>query len=153
MAERKPAPGGSTGTAGRFLRVRQDHAREMAEAYTELVLELEEAGPVRPADLARRLGVSHVTVLRALDRLVRDGFIIRDETQGVTLSPGGRALGTTCRARHRLVVSFLEKLGVPPEVAAVDVEGLEHHLSPVTLERMAGWVEWTATGLESLNPT
>jgi DtxR family manganese transport transcriptional regulator len=38
------------------------------------------------------------------------------------------------------VVSFLEKLGVPPEVAAVDVEGIEHHISAVTLELMAKWV-------------
>jgi DtxR family manganese transport transcriptional regulator len=152
MAERK-TQAAKAGTAGRFMRVRQDHAREMAEDYTELVLELEEAGPVRPADLARRLGVSHVTVLRALARMARDGFIIRDETQGITLSPGGRALGHACRARHQLVVSFLEKLGVPPEIAAVDVEGMEHHLSRVTLERMAGWVERDAPGLESLNPT
>jgi DtxR family manganese transport transcriptional regulator len=143
----------ASGMAGRFVRVRQDHAREMAEDYTELVLELEASGPVRPADMARRLGVSHVTVLRALARMARDGFIIRDETQGITLSPDGRALGRACRARHQLVVSFLEKLGVPPEIAAVDVEGMEHHLSRVTLERMAGWVEWDTEAIASLNPT
>jgi DtxR family manganese transport transcriptional regulator len=122
------------------MRVRQDHAREMAEDYAELVLDLEEQGAVRPSDLARGLGVSHVTVLRALDRLGRNGTIIRDENEGVLLTPVGRALGEACRARHRLVVSFLEKLGVPPEVAAVDVEGIEHHISAVTLELMAKWV-------------
>jgi DtxR family manganese transport transcriptional regulator len=142
-----------TGTAGRFVRVRQDHAREMAEDYAELVLELEAAGTVRPADLARGLGVSHVTVLRALERLARNGIIIRDEQQGILLSPGGEALGKACMARHRLVVSFLEQLGVPSEVAAVDAEGMEHHLSPVTLERMAGWVEQAGQRQDSLNPT
>jgi DtxR family manganese transport transcriptional regulator len=124
----------------------------MAEDYAELVLELEKAGPVRPADLARGLGVSHVTVLRALDRLVRNGILLRDEQEGIQLSPGGRALGKACMARHRLVVSFLEKLGVPPEVAAVDAEGMEHHLSPATLERIADWVEQASPGPHASEP-
>jgi len=153
VAEHKQAPGKKTAMADRFERVRQDHAREMAEDYAELILDLEPAGPVRPADLARGLGVSHVTVLRALDRLARNGVILRDEHEGIQLSPGGRALGKACRARHRLVVSFLEKLGVPPEVAAVDAEGMEHHLSPVTLERIAGWVEQADQGPDTLYPT
>jgi len=125
--------------AARFARVRQDHAREMAEDYAEMVLELGGAvgAPVRPMELARGLGVSHVTVHRALNRLARDGYILRDENHGVLLTAGGRQLGEASMVRHRLVVAFLESLGVPPGVAAVDAEGLEHHLSPLTLERMA----------------
>ena len=125
--------------AARFARVRQDHAREMAEDYAEMVLELGGAvgAPVRPMELARGLGVSHVTVHRALNRLARDGYILRDENHGVLLTDGGRQLGEASLVRHRLVVAFLESLGVSPEVAAVDAEGLEHHLSPLTLERMA----------------
>ena len=130
-----------TGLAGQFERVRLDHAQEMAEDYAELVLELEADGRVRPADLARGFGVSHVTVLRALERLSRDGFLTRDEGHGILLTPEGRALGMASRARHRLVVSFLETLGVPTEVAAVDGEGMEHHVSAVTLAHMAAWVE------------
>ena len=124
--------------AGRFARVRQDHAREMAEDYAEMILDLEgdQAASVRPAALARALGVSHVTVLRALERLTRDGILVRLD-QGVQLSPRGRRLGESSRNRHRLVVAFLESLGVPPEVAAVDGEGIEHHVSSVTLECLA----------------
>lgn len=134
--------------AARFARVRQDHARETAEDYAEMVLELGgvDQAPVRPMDLARGLGVSHVTVHRALKRLARDGFILRDENHGVLLSASGRKLGQASLARHRLVVAFLESLGVPPEVAAVDVEGLEHHLSPVTLERMAAHLHSSLPG-------
>jgi DtxR family transcriptional regulator, manganese transport regulator len=130
-------------TAGRFQRVRQDHARETAEDYAEMVLELGGGGhvAVRPADLARALGVSHVTVLRALDRLIRSGIITRDENQGIRLSPKGRRLGEHARDRHQLVVAFLESLGVPPEIAAIDAEGIEHHASAVTLERMAAFLE------------
>ena len=127
------------GTAARFERVRRDHALELAEDYAEMVLELggPDRAPVRPADLARGMGVSHVSVLRALGRLARDGFVRRDRDGGVLLSPEGQQLGERSRARHRLIVAFLESLGVPGAVAEVDAEGLEHHLSPVTLERMA----------------
>jgi len=38
------------------------------------------------------------------------------------------------------VVAFLERLGVPPEVAAVDGEGMEHHVSPATLACMQAWM-------------
>lgn len=139
MSERTKAPAERTTMAARFARVRQDHAREMAEDYAEMVLELGGAvgAPVRPMELARGLGVSHVTVHRALNRLARDGYILRDENHGVLLTAGGRQLGEASMVRHRLVVAFLESLGVPPGVAAVDAEGLEHHLSPLTLERMA----------------
>jgi DtxR family transcriptional regulator, manganese transport regulator len=139
VSERTKAPAERTTMAARFARVRQDHAREMAEDYAEMVLELGGAvgAPVRPMELARGLGVSHVTVHRALNRLARDGYILRDENHGVLLTAGGRQLGEASLVRHRLVVAFLESLGVSPEVAAVDAEGLEHHLSPLTLERMA----------------
>ena len=68
---------------------------------------------VRPSDLAHSLGVTHVTVLRALDRLLRDGIITRDPEQGILLSPDGRRMAEASRERHRIVVSFLERLGVP----------------------------------------
>jgi len=141
LVEPRKAPRNATPTAGPFERVRQDHAQEMAEDYAEMILELEEADrTIRPADLARRLGVTHVTVLRALDRLARNGILVRDERLGIRLSLAGRALGAACRSRHQLVVAFLERLGVPPEVAAVDGEGMEHHISPVTLDCMAAWL-------------
>ena len=141
MAERKRLPGDKGWMASRFERVRLDHAREMAEDYAEMILDLEEAGSVRPADLARVLGVSHVTVLRALERLARSGILARDEGQGILLSPEGRTLGEASRIRHRQVVAFLERLGVPPEVAAVDGEGMEHHVSAATLACMIAWME------------
>lgn len=145
MSERAKAPAERT-MAARFARVRQDHARELAEDYAEMVLELGGAlrAPVRPMDLARGLGVSHVTVHRALNRLARDGYILRDGNHGVQLTASGQKLGESSQIRHRLVVSFLESLGVPPEVAAVDAEGLEHHLSPLTLERLAAHISKAA---------
>jgi DtxR family manganese transport transcriptional regulator len=146
VAERQEHLVKKTKMAVRFQRVRQDHARELAEDYAEMLLDLGGEGRaiVRPADLARELGVSHVTVLRALKRLTRDGILTRDEDQGILLSPKGQRMGEASRARHQVVVTFLERMGVPPEVAAVDAEGLEHHVSAATLERMVAYVGLTS---------
>lgn len=143
MTEHKGRQAGSAGTARGFERTRRDHARETAEDYAELILELggRSRVGVRPADLARGLGVSHVTVLRALERLTRDGIVTRDDDQGVLLSPEGLRIGEAARHRHRMVTAFLERLGVPPETAAVDAEGIEHHVSDITLARMAAFLE------------
>jgi DtxR family manganese transport transcriptional regulator len=35
------------------------------------------------------------------------------------------------------VVEFLLALGVPPAIAEADAEGIEHHVSPETLEAFA----------------
>jgi DtxR family manganese transport transcriptional regulator len=139
-------PGGKgTASATRFERVRQDHAREAAEDYAELILDLGEEGQtVRPADLARRLGVTHVTVLRALDRLLRDGIITRNADLGILLSPVGQRMGEASRERHRIVVSFLERLGVPKEIASVDAEGIEHHVSQIVLQKMETFLQTPA---------
>ena len=129
------------GSASRFKRIRQDHAREAAEDYAELILDLGEDGrTVRPSALAQRLGVTHVTVIRALDRLLRDGIVTRDADQGILLSPTGQELGEASRERHRIVVSFLERLGVPREIATIDAEGIEHHVSAIVLQKMATYI-------------
>jgi DtxR family manganese transport transcriptional regulator len=138
MKETRAAEAGS---AGRFARVRRDHARETAEDYAELVLDLGGGGrPVRPADLARRLGVSHVTVLRALERLARAGVLRRDARRGVSLSAAGRRIARAARARYELLVAFLEHIGAPRAIAETDAEGIEHHISRNTLRVMKAFV-------------
>jgi DtxR family transcriptional regulator, manganese transport regulator len=140
--KKQPGPSKAQQSPSRYERVRQDHAREAAEDYAELILDLGEAGrAVRPADLAHSLGVTHVTVLRALDRLLRDGIITRDPEQGILLSPDGRRVAEATRERHRIVVSFLERLGVPAAIASADAEGIEHHVSPSLLARMESFLQ------------
>lgn len=140
MSKRSATPG--VRRARRFHRTREDHALETAEDYTELVLDLEgDSGSVRPIDLARALGVSHVTVLRTLARLERDGLLERGGDRSVRLTSAGREMAQAARQRHDLVVQFLERLGVPPETAEVDAEGIEHHVSETTLEQMRAFLE------------
>lgn len=138
MEEKRP-PGLSEARA--FTRVRLDHAQETAEDYTELILELGGETCVRQNELALRFGVSHVTVVRVIARLERDGLVERVRGRGVRLTKRGRLLAEGARRRHELVASFLRWLGVPADVAAADAEGIEHHVSEVTLRRMKSAVD------------
>jgi DtxR family manganese transport transcriptional regulator len=42
-------------------------------------------------------------------------------------------MAAAARERHRLVRDFLVGLGVDPETAEIDAEGIEHHTSEKTL--------------------
>lgn len=102
------------------------------EAVADLV---DERGTCRVRDLAERFGVSHVTVVRTVSRLATDGLLTTEPYQPIELTAKGRRLARACRERHEVVYRFLIAIGVPPKVAAVDAEGLEHHVSKATLAR------------------
>ena len=127
--------GSTESTTRRFERVREAHGRELAEDYVEAIDDLiSERGEARVVDLAHHFGVSHVTVSRALGRLQRDGLVQTQPYRPVHLTPTGRSLATQSRERHQIVLSFLLWLGIPPRAAEIDAEGVEHHVSPVTLQ-------------------
>jgi DtxR family manganese transport transcriptional regulator len=84
-------------------------------------------------DLARRLGVTHVTVNRTLARLQAAGYVSTQPYRAIFLTEPGRTLATECKRRHETVVAFLLSLGIPERAAELDAEGIEHHVSPETL--------------------
>jgi len=113
---------------------RREHANEIAEDYVEAIADLvAETGEARVVDLAKRLGVTHVTVNRTVARLQRAGFVTSQPYRAIFLTDTGRDLAGTCKARHGIVVAFLQSVGVPQHVAERDAEGIEHHVSPETL--------------------
>lgn len=134
--------GGLRAPSDRFNTLRMQHARELAEDYTELVLNLiDSEGEARVGRIAAEHGVSHVTALRTLQRLEKDGFVILARHQPVSLTPAGRRLANRARKRHRIVCDFLKCLGVPPRIAELDAEGAEHHMSAITIRKMEEYIE------------
>ena len=128
--------------ARRFGRARQAQSAAVMEDYAELIADLlGTCGEARPTDIARRLGVSHVTVVKAISRLKREGLATARPYRGVFLTEAGEALAARVRARHRLVVDLLLAVGVSREDAENDAEGIEHHVSPATLEAFARFLE------------
>jgi DtxR family manganese transport transcriptional regulator len=120
--------------AANFQRVREVHQTEVAEDYVELIADLiDTAGEARAVDIARRLGVSHVTVVKTIARLQREGLVSSQPYRAIFLTQKGRELAAQSRRRHELVVSFLCAIGVSKETAQRDAEGIEHHVSEETL--------------------
>src|SRR5215471_14434786 len=62
--------------AENLSQTRLEHANEIAEDYVEAIADLvSETGEARVVDLAKRLGVTHVTVNRTIARLQKTGFV------------------------------------------------------------------------------
>ena len=127
--------------AARHASARAGRASAVLEDYVELIDDLlREHGEARPTDLARRLGVSHATAIKSIARLKALNLAHSRPYRGVFLTPEGHALADKVRTRHRVVVDLLKAVGVPPDVAESDAEGLEHHVSDATLEAFANFL-------------
>lgn len=117
-----------------FRKTRSTRPFEIAEDYTELIADLIEIqGQARVCDIAREMGISHVSVLKTLKRLTRDGYLEKC-SQIIHLTPLGKKMAAFSKKKHRILSEFLVKLGVPEHIVAIDVEGIEHYISPITLE-------------------
>ncbi len=117
-----------------FKRARRARRLELVEDYVELVADLiDDGGEARQTDIAARLGVAQPTVAKMLKRLVEEDLVVQRPYRGVFLTEAGRALAQQSRRRHQIVESFLFALGVSPQTARIDAEGIEHHVSAETL--------------------
>lgn len=133
----QPLPAEQT-QARRFGKARSARSTAVLEDYVELISDLlGTTGEARPTDIARRLGVSHPTAIDTIARLKREDLVTARPYRGVFLTEKGETLAKRVRARHRLVVDVLLALGVPREAAEADAEGIEHHVSDVTLKTFA----------------
>ena len=81
--------------------------------------------------MAARLGVSQPTVAKMLKRPASVGLIEQIPAR-IFLTPEGEKLAES-RERHQIVENFLLAIGVSPEIARRDAEGMEHHVSEETL--------------------
>jgi len=117
-----------------FRRSRRDRSTETAQDYVEAIADLTTSlGKARVTDLARRLGVTHVTVNRTLVRLRQAGYVNTKPYHAIFLTSAGEKLAEESKKRHETVVAFLRSLGVSARISEMDAEGIEHHVSPETL--------------------
>ena len=123
-----------------FARIRKAHQSETTEDYVELIADLIEVQhEARLSDLAARFGVSSPTASKIISRLQEEGYIESKPYRSIFLTEKGQALAKKCKERHQIVLDFLIRLGVDPEIAEFDAEGIEHHLSKQTLNIMKAY--------------
>ncbi|MEI9959875.1 MAG: helix-turn-helix domain-containing protein, partial [Limisphaerales bacterium] len=93
--------------AENLRRSRRDRAVEVAQDYVEAIADLSiSLGEARVVDLARRLGVTHVTVNRTLSRLQQAGYVNTKPYRAIFLTDAGRKLAEECKRRHETVAAF-----------------------------------------------
>ncbi len=125
-----------------FRQAREARRSELVEDYVELIDDLiGDGGEARQVDIAARLGVAQPTVAKMLKRLCEEGLVQQRPYRGVFLTESGRRLAAQARERHRIVERVLRALGVSPETARRDAEGIEHHVSAETLEAFRRFCE------------
>jgi DtxR family transcriptional regulator, manganese transport regulator len=90
-----------------FRRSRRDHALETAQDYVEAIADLAASqGEARVTDLARRLGVTHVTVNHTLARLKKIGLVNTKPYRAIFLTDAGHKLAKESKQRHETVMAF-----------------------------------------------
>jgi DtxR family manganese transport transcriptional regulator len=136
--KRIAAPAAVAEQAEGFRVTREARRNALTEDYVEMIAELiASKGEARSVDLACRFGITQATVAKTILRLKREGFVEAERYGAIHLTTPGIELAARARARHQIVVEFLKRIGVAPDVAERDAEGIEHHVSAETLQAFA----------------
>ncbi|MGB6406019.1 MAG: transcriptional regulator MntR [Planococcus donghaensis] len=112
------------------------------EDHIEIIYSLiEQKGYARVSDIAEALSVLPSSVTKMVQKLDKDGYLIYERYRGLVLTPKGQKLGKRLLERHGLLEQFLQLIGVDEERIYEDVEGIEHHLSWNSIDRIADLVQ------------
>jgi DtxR family Mn-dependent transcriptional regulator len=108
------------------------------EDYLEVIGTLcREQTVARVKDIARHMGVSNPSVVRALQTLKSRRLVVQEPYGFVRLTPEGERAAREILDKHEMLADFLENiLGLDPETASRDACRLEHAVSPETVRRM-----------------
>lgn len=118
------------------------HVNESAENYLETILILSKSLPVvRSVDIANELGFKKSSVSVAMKNLREKNHISVDSSGFITLTPSGREIAEMIYERHRLISSWLMRLGVPEEIAVRDACRMEHVISKESFEAIKGHIQ------------
>ena len=113
----------------------------MEDHIEQIYLLIENKGYARVSDIAEALSVLPSSVTKMVQKLDKDGYLVYEKYRGLTLTSKGVKLGKRLVQRHELLEQFLRLIGVDEERIYEDVEGIEHHLSWNSIDRIADLVQ------------
>lgn len=113
----------------------------MEDHIEQIYLLIENKGYARVSDIADALSVLPSSVTKMVQKLDKDGYLVYEKYRGLTLTVKGQKLGKRLVRRHELLEQFLKLIGVDESVIYEDVEGIEHHLSWNSIDRIADLVQ------------
>lgn len=113
------------------------------EDYLEKIYELmKDKGYARVSDIAVSLSVQPSSVTKMLQKLDEQEYVTYEKYRGIVLTKSGEQMGRAMKQRHSMLEDLLRMLGLEEEIIRVDVEGIEHHVSPQTLGELTSLVEF-----------
>ena len=111
---------------------------QSAEDYLERIHELiQEKGYARVVDIASSLKVKQASVTSMVQKLDELGFVKYEKYRGLILTDKGRDVARLIQNRHETLSRFFSLFGLSAETQQQDIEGIEHHLSPATVDVLA----------------
>jgi Mn-dependent DtxR family transcriptional regulator len=111
------------------------------EDYLEVVYELVQyKGYATTIDISEYLNVSSPSVTYMMQRLNDSGHLKYEKYRGIQLTDKGILVAKNIRERHGFLAEFLKIIGVDEDTANKDAEGIEHHLQPITLEKLEDFI-------------
>jgi Mn-dependent DtxR family transcriptional regulator len=124
---------------------------QSAEDYLERIHELiEKKGNARVVDIASSLKVKQASVTSMVQKLAEEGYLKYEKYRGLVLTDKGRDVARKIQNRHATLSRFFSLFGLDAETQRQDIEGIEHHLSPSTMEVLADLAQFFEKNPETL---
>lgn len=114
----------------------------MEDYIEQIYMLIEEKGYARVSDIAEALSVHPSSVTKMVQKLDKDEYLIYEKYRGLILTPKGKKIGKRLVFRHELLEQLLSTIGVKEENIYTDVEGIEHHLSWDSIDRIGDLVQY-----------
>ncbi len=110
--------------------------------YLETILLLKrKLANVRSIDVVEELGYAKSSVSRAVNLLVRKGYITIDGTGDITLTPAGQAKAAGVYERHQVITKALMAVGADRALAESNACRIEHVISDDMFEILKKYIE------------
>ncbi|KGX88857.1 transcriptional regulator MntR [Pontibacillus litoralis] len=117
----------------------------MEDYIEQIYILIEDKGYARVSDIAENLQVHPSSVTKMVQKLDKDEYLNYEKYRGLILTSKGKKVGKRLVYRHDLLEQFLEVIGVDEENIYNDVEGIEHHLSWNSIDRIGDLVQFFET--------
>jgi DtxR family Mn-dependent transcriptional regulator len=127
--------------------VKQEVQREQTasmEDYLEAIAKLGEGrNVVKVKQLSQMMGVKMPSVTSALKKLSEQELVEHERYGHIKLTPEGDEVARDVICRHEALTRFFaQALGIDQETAEEDACKIEHVISPLSMERLAKFVEF-----------
>lgn len=115
---------------------------ESEEMYLETILLLKKnKANVRSIDVVEELGYAKSSVSRAMNLLVKRGYITIDDMGNISLTESGNQKASNIYDRHRVLTKLLMQVGAKQELAEDNACRIEHVISEDMFELLKDYAQ------------